>query len=236
MVVMARDDQDVQRLVRFAVEHSLRLMVLGTGSSCPAQMPIPKDVIALIMSDYTEPVEWDSENLTLTAGAGVRIATLSHELQSKGWEYRFLRDTHRVTLGAAVASFDASASLPHYHSLRDFLLRLKAVYSEGYALRWGGKMVKDVAGLNLSSLLLGSEGALGVVLEITLRLVPYPSPIYDPRGFDRTQIAQNSPAASPTDDYRREIQSALDPHKVFYHIERTSANPNYGKSDALTHK
>jgi len=236
IVVKARDAQDVLRLIRFAAEHSLHVMVLGTGSSCPEQLPIPKNVIALIMSDYTEPMELDLENLTLTAGAGVRVAALSQQLQSGGWEYRFLPDTHRATLGGAVAGFGTHASSPPYQSLRDFLLGLKAAYSEGYLLQWGGKMVKDVAGLNMSSLLLGSRGALGVILEVTLRLVPYPSPIYDSDRFDPASLPENSPAASPSDAYRREIQQALDPHGIFYQLQYNQTFPDGAQTDAVRRK
>jgi glycolate oxidase len=215
-VVMARDAEDVLRLILLARQQSLRILVLGTGSSFSTNVSIPMDVVALMMSDFAKPMEWDNKNLTLTAPASVRIADLDDQLQSVGWEHRFLGGTNRVTLGGLIAGSHLGSSTVQNYNLRNFILGMKVAYSGGYMIQWGGKMVKDVAGLDLSSLILGSAGGIGVILEVIFRLVPFPSPLFDLEFANHTQIRGDLPAANPLDDYSMSIFRALDPHRIFY--------------------
>jgi glycolate oxidase len=218
-VVMAQDTEDVHKLIFLAGRYSLRIIVLGTGSSFPPNVSIPMDVVALMMSDYAKPLEWDHHNLTLTAPVGIRVTDLGSQLQSAGWEHRFLGGTNRVTLGGLIAGFQLGNSPMQNHNLRNFILGMTVVYSGGYVIQWGGKMVKDVAGLDLWSLLMGSAGGIGVILEVIFRLVPFPSPLYDLESAKGTKLLGDLPSAKPLDDYRMSIYRALDPHRIFYQTQ-----------------
>ena len=226
IVVMAEEPDDVQRLIQLTNQQHFRILVLGSGSSFVEDVPIPKDTVALMMSKVEQPWEVDEENLTITVGAGNKVHTLCKYLQSAGWESRFLEVIPRVTIGGAIANPQSSDASCLDHNLRNFILGMKVVHSGGQLMQWGGKMVKDVAGLDVLSVFLGSQGALGVVTEITFRLVPFPSSLFDTGVKNEIHPNNLSLYAESSDDYLQSLFKIFDPRRVFYQTHRSIRNPD----------
>ena len=118
-------------------------------------------------------VEHDAANLTVTAQAGLSLGELGKVLAEAN-QFLPLDAPDDATLGGAVASALAGPRRHIYGAARDFVLGLEFAAADGRLYRAGGKTVKNVAGYDFGKLLIGSWGALGIVTEITFRLLPIP--------------------------------------------------------------
>jgi FAD/FMN-containing dehydrogenase len=216
LVVAAETVSEVQQLLQLAGEHSFHIMVLGSGSSFPPDLPIPKDTVALMMSKFETPYEWDENNLTVTVGAGIKTAFLSEALKSQGWEYRFIDNHPRITIGGMLASTPNPNQLSSLRTIMGFLLGIKVIHADSELVRWGGKMVKNVAGLDVGSLYIGSHGTLAVIVECTFRLVPFPSPLYDTTRRGHIPLSENLSLGNSSRDYLHQLHECFDPQHIFY--------------------
>lgn len=114
-------------------------------------------------------------DLTVTVEAGMPLARLQAQLAEQG---QFLAiDPHygeRATLGGIVATADTGAWRQRYGGLRDMVIGLSVVRSDGQLAKAGGRVVKNVAGYDLMKLFTGSYGTLGLISQVTLRIYPLP--------------------------------------------------------------
>ncbi|MGH8296398.1 MAG: glycolate oxidase subunit GlcE [Steroidobacteraceae bacterium] len=131
----------------------------------------PLDVSALSGIAHCEPTE-----LVISARAGTRLAEIERVLARNGQMLAFEPPGFdgRATVGGAVASGLSGPRRPYCGPLRDFVLGIEMIDGRGERLRFGGKVIKNVAGFDVSRLMAGSLGTLGVLTEITLKTVPCP--------------------------------------------------------------
>ncbi len=120
-------------------------------------------------------IEFASGDLTVTAEAGMSLAALQSTISTTG---QFLAVdpayANRATLGGIVATADTGALRQRYGGIRDLLIGLTLVRSDGKIAKAGGRVVKNVAGYDLMKLLTGSYGTLGVLAQLSFRLYPLP--------------------------------------------------------------
>ena len=119
--------------------------------------------------------EYDPETLTLAAGSGARIADL--QALAAADDLLLPLDSplaYAATLGGVAATNDHGPRRLRYGSLRDVVLGVKAVLAGGERIKAGGRTIKNVTGYDLTRLFVGSFGSLGVMSEITVRLLPRP--------------------------------------------------------------
>ena len=121
-------------------------------------------------------VAYEPSELVVTARAGTPLAALSALLAANGQMLGFEPPEFdgRATLGGAVASGLAGPRRPWVGAARDFVLGVCCITGNGEALRFGGRVIKNVAGYDLSRLMAGAMGVLGVLSEISLRVLPLP--------------------------------------------------------------
>lgn len=129
------------------------------------------DVSGLSGITHCEPTE-----LVISARAGTPLVELERELASHGQMLGFEppRFDGRATLGGAVASGLSGPRRIYCGALRDFVLGIEMIDGRDQLLRFGGKVIKNVAGFDVSRLMAGSMGTLGLLTEITLKTVPRP--------------------------------------------------------------
>lgn len=122
------------------------------------------------ISDY-EPTE-----LTVTAGAGTRLTQIERVLADRGQMLAFEppRFAGRATLGGAIAAGLSGPRRAYCGALRDFVLGISMIDGRGELLHFGGKVIKNVAGFDLSRLVAGSLGTLGLITEVTVKVAPRP--------------------------------------------------------------
>ena len=122
-------------------------------------------------------VNYDPAELVLTARAGTALAEIEALLESRGQYLPFEppRFGPASTLGGAVASGLAGPGRPGAGALRDFILGVRILTGDGRVLRFGGEVMKNVAGYDVARLMAGAFGSLGVLLEVSLKVLPLPA-------------------------------------------------------------
>ena len=112
-------------------------------------------------------------DLTVTVQAGMKFGELQTQLKKAG-QFVAIDPSYesRATVGGIVATGDSGALRHRYNSVRDMVLGVELVRSDGERVKAGGRVVKNVAGYDLMKLLTGSYGTLGIVTQVTLRLYP----------------------------------------------------------------
>jgi glycolate oxidase FAD binding subunit len=124
---------------------------------------------------YSGIVEYEPTELVLTARAGTPLADIEQELASRGQMLAF-EPPHfgAATLGGAIATGLSGPRRPYAGSARDVVLGVRMLDGKGSDLRFGGQVMKNVAGYDVSRLMVGSLGTLGLLLEISLKTLPLP--------------------------------------------------------------
>ncbi len=130
----------------------------------------------LSLADHSGVVRYEPTELFITARAGTRLADIEALLHQHGQSLpfeppHFSADT---TLGGTIASGLSGPRRPYAGSARDFVLGVKMLNGKGEILSFGGQVMKNVAGFDISRLMTGSMGTLGVLLEISLKVLPRP--------------------------------------------------------------
>lgn len=131
---------------------------------------------ALDVSSYRGIIEYEPTELVITARAGTPLAEIEAAMREKGQMLGF-EPPHfggGATLGGCIAAGLSGPRRPYAGSARDFVLGLRMLDGRGTDLRFGGQVMKNVAGYDVSRLVTGSLGTLGVILEVSLKALPLP--------------------------------------------------------------
>jgi glycolate oxidase FAD binding subunit len=147
----------------------------GGGTASAVGSPASRAGLVLGLSRLARLIEHEPGDLTVTAEAGMTIATLQAALATRGqWLSLDPPAPERATIGGVIATNAAGPRRQLYGTARDLLIGLTVVTGEGAVVHGGGKVVKNVAGYDLPKLFVGSYGTLGVIVEATLKLRPQP--------------------------------------------------------------
>jgi glycolate oxidase FAD binding subunit len=161
--------------VRAAASERTPLEIRGAGTH--AGMGGPVAGIPLAMTGHRGVVDYDPAELVLTARAGTPLSEVEALLAENGQMLAF--EPPRLgsggTLGGAVATGLSGPRRPFTGALRDYVLGARILDGRGQALRFGGTVFKNVAGFDAFRLMAGAHGTLGVLLDISLRVVPRPA-------------------------------------------------------------
>lgn len=175
LVLFPESAGEVAAIVHAAAETGCPLMPAGGGSWLAAGGWGREARVAVSMSRMDGVAHYEPADLTLTAGAGLRMDDLAERLGSNGqWFPADGPGCDAGTLGAVVACGVSGPLQGRYGRVRDNVLGLEVVTGDGRALRIGGRVVKNVAGYDLVRLFSGSRGSLGIVTSVSVRLFPRP--------------------------------------------------------------
>lgn len=171
-------DQDQSALlsnsVRQAAENKSPIIIEGGGSKS-FYGRLPEGQI-LNISRHSGVVSYEPTDLVITARSGTPIrdieTTLAKNNQMLAFEPPYFGNNS--TLGGVVAAGLSGPRRPYAGSVRDFVLGIKMINGKGEILKFGGQVIKNVAGYDVTRLLTGSLGTLGILLEISLRVMPTP--------------------------------------------------------------
>ncbi len=175
-VVLARHVADVQATLRWARQTRTPVTPRGAGTGLAGgSVPVPGGIV-LGLARLNRLLELDPENLTARVEPGLTTEQLDLAAAQKNLLYppdpgsRFVS-----TLGGNVSCNSGGLRGLKYGVTRDYVMGLEIVLPDGELLELGNKCVKDVAGYSLRDLFIGSEGTLGIITQILLRLVPRPA-------------------------------------------------------------
>lgn len=171
----AHDQTDfLRQTVRDAIAAKTPLKITGGGSKAFFGRESAGQLLRV--NGHRGIVNYHPSELVITARAGTLLSTLQEMLAGQGQMMAFEppRFADSVTLGGAVASGLSGSRRPFTGSVRDFVLGCKIINGRGEVLSFGGEVMKNVAGYDVSRLMAGAMGTLGLLLEISLKVLPLP--------------------------------------------------------------
>ncbi|WP_042459420.1 glycolate oxidase subunit GlcD [Neobacillus dielmonensis] len=174
-VVSPRNTIEVSEIVKLCNEHKVPIVPRGSGTNLCAGTCPTQGGIVLLFKHMNKILEIDEENLTVTVQPGLITLDLINAVEEKGLFYPPDPSSMKIsTIGGNINENSGGLRGLKYGVTRDYVIALEAVLPNGDLIRTGGKLAKDVAGYDLTRLLVGSEGTLGIITEATLKLIPIP--------------------------------------------------------------
>lgn len=175
VLVRPRTTAEVQLAVRAAARHRVPVVPRGAGSGLSGGANAVDGCLVLSLERMTDIVELDTASLTATVQPGVLNADLDAAARRGGLFYAPDPASREFcTIGGNVATNAGGLCCVKYGVTRESLLGVELVLAGGEAVRLGRRTRKGVAGYDLTALVCGSEGTLGVITEVTVRLMPAP--------------------------------------------------------------
>ncbi|MCL4787620.1 MAG: FAD-binding protein [Verrucomicrobia bacterium] len=174
-VAFARSTEQVSAVLRLANQNKFPVVTRGSGTGLSGgSLPVNGGlVLCLVKMDKI--LELDRANLTMLVEAGVTTLTISDAATAAGLFYPPDPGSMKIsTIGGNVAENSGGLRGLKYGITRNYVMGLEVVLPDGEACWMGNKCVKDVAGYSLRDLFIGSEGTLGVITKVLLRLIPKP--------------------------------------------------------------
>ena len=174
-VVLAASPQEVAAVLRFATAHGVPVVPRGAGTGLSGGSVPAKGGIALVVAGMRRITEIDSGSMLVVTEPGVITGELQKTVEEAGMFYPpDPASLNYCTIGGNVAENAGGPRAVKYGVTKDYVLGLEVAVPSGDLVRLGGKQVKNVTGYNLVQLFVGSEGTLGVITEVILRLLPKP--------------------------------------------------------------
>jgi glycolate oxidase FAD binding subunit len=150
----------------------IAMVPMGSGSKLDWGAPVSQPAVFISTEHLNKVVDHAIGDLTVTAQSGIKFEALQSILQQSGQFLAIDPSYPSGTIGGIVATGDSGALRHRYNSVRDMVLGIEFVRSDGKIVKAGGRVVKNVAGYDLMKLLTGSYGTLGILTQVTVRLYP----------------------------------------------------------------
>ncbi|TES55886.1 glycolate oxidase subunit GlcD [Halalkalibacterium halodurans] len=174
-VVSPRNTKEVAEIVKICNEYNIPIVPRGSGTNLCAGTCPTEGGIVLLFKHMNSILEIDEENLTVTVQPGVITLDMIRAVEEKGLFYPPDPSSLKIsTMGGNINENSGGLRGLKYGVTGDYVLALEVVLANGEVIRTGGKLAKDVAGYDLTRLMVGSEGTLGIVTEATCKLIPKP--------------------------------------------------------------
>lgn len=166
---------EVQKIVRIAIEAEIPIVPRGGGTGLSGGALASRGGIVISLDRMNRILEIDERNLFVVTQPGVITQHLQEAVEAKGLFYPpDPASRGSCTIGGNVAENAGGPRALKYGVTKDYVYGVKAILPTGESVSFGGKLLKDVAGYNMVQMFVGSEGTFGIVIEITLKLVPLP--------------------------------------------------------------
>ncbi len=205
VVAAPGSEQEVASVLAYANREGLKVLVRGGGTQLNTGLPPREGDILLSTRRLNQVVEYAPHDMTVTVQAGIRLVDLqSHLARARQWLALDPVLSPGATIGGIISTNVSGARRLRYGGVRDQIIGIRVVLSDGTIAKGGGKVIKNVAGYDLPKLFTGALGTLGVIIAATFRLYPL-------RAASRTVVLTASTPAPLCDLAVRVIASTLEP-------------------------
>ncbi len=174
-VIWPKSHAECQAVMAWANKTNTTLVIRGAGTGTTGGAIATSDAVIVCLDKMNKIIELDTNNATITVEPGVVVEDIHQLVEEKGLFYPPDPASFKTcTIGGNVAENAGGPRALKYGVTRDYVIGLSGIWGDGAPFSYGGKLKKNVAGYDLIGLLVGSEGSLGMVTEITLKLIPKP--------------------------------------------------------------
>jgi D-lactate dehydrogenase (cytochrome) len=175
-VVFAESTEEVAELVRLCAAEDVPVIAYGAGTSLEGHLTAVRGGVSIDLSRMSEILRVSAEDLDCTVEAGVTREQLNAQLRDMGLFFP-IDPGANASLGGMASTRASGTNAVRYGTMRENVLSLTVVLPTGQIIRTGGRARKSAAGYDLTRLFVGSEGTLGIITEVTVRLYGIPDTI-----------------------------------------------------------
>ncbi len=177
VVVLPTSTEEVSQICKICYEYDVPFIVRGAGSGLSGGCVPIVDSLIIDMTKMNQIVYWDEADLIVRVQAGILVDTIQKECEARGYMYAPDPGQRLATVAGNVSTNAGGMRAVEYGVTRDSVASMTVVLADGRIMNFGADVNKNCSGYPLMHLMIGSEGTLAIITEVSMRLVPQPKSV-----------------------------------------------------------